>query len=251
MNSEIKIIRTYFGNSEKLKREVPPFPVLKNQIVYVWGKENEKFLIERGFETRLQKTDESNDLNFLIKKLISIDLALQEFDEILFLDWDCKILRPLDENFYKIVRENPIQCPLYSHYKDPMKAFLDFDTSGNEKLIRFYKEMDKSLKKYSWEKDDMLIIPNFGFFYSRDKTIGKKLVQITNEYNLKGVVDEISLFIYVNCTLEEYIEKYVPKVVRGVAEENTQTEFIISRVQKELNEYIDTKIDMDIYLKHL
>jgi len=251
---KIPIIRTLFGNSEKTKQEIPIFPVLNNEIVYVWGKDNEKFLKNRGYETRLQDVNSYphyiDMYSLLITKLISIDLALKEFGEIIFLDWDCYVLRNLDDDFYKYLEEKPIQCPLYSHYKEPFEAM--YEASGyNSTEIKSYKVVDETVRLYNWKKDDMLVIPNFGFFYSRDKNIGKILTDIAIKHKLKGCVDEYAMFLYANCSVEEYIERYHPKVVRGVAEEMTCNNFMLSRVQKKLNNYIDTKIKMNIYMKHM
>ena len=81
--------------------------------------------------------------------------------------------------------------------------------------------------------------------------MGKELCDIVIKNKFKGCVDEIAMFIYSNCTLEEYVEKYLPKFVRGVSNDVNGTDYTISKVQRKLNNYIDTKIDMDIYLKHL
>lgn len=252
MNTDIKIIRAFWGVDLKTRIEIPPIPIFPNQIVYVWGIDNEEFLKSRGFKTRLVEEPEYeiHNTNWLIRKLIVIDLALKEFGEMIFLDWDCYILRELDDTFYSYLKEKPIQCPLYTHYINPMKSFMEYNTNPTDADIEYYNEIEKNLFKYSWKLDDMMIIPNFGFFYSRDVTIGESLLKIARDNDVRGVVDETSLFIYINCTLDEYIVQYLPKVVRGVAEEMTDTGFIISNVQKKLNKYIDTKVDMDIYLKH-
>ena len=59
------------------------------------------------------------------------------------------------------------------------------------------------------------------------------------------------MFIYSNCTLDEYVEKYLPKVVRGVSNDMLKNRnSTLPKIHKKTNIYIDTKIDMDIYLKH-
>ena len=42
----MKIIRVLWGN--KINNEIPKIPLLKNEVVYVWGKENNKMLLENN-----------------------------------------------------------------------------------------------------------------------------------------------------------------------------------------------------------
>jgi hypothetical protein len=59
------------------------------------------------------------------------------------------------------------------------------------------------------------------------------------------------MWIYANCTLTEYIERYQPRFVQGVSDDRTDHEFIISKVQRAINKYISESIDMNIYIKHI
>ena len=83
------------------------------------GKDNETELKSRGYETRFVE-EETSPFAYDLLELIygSIDssfaLALKEYGEVILLDWDCYILRPLDDDFYKELRKKPIQCPLYA-----------------------------------------------------------------------------------------------------------------------------------------
>ena len=79
----------------------------------------------------------------------------------------------------------------------------------------------------------------------------KELLDIVDKHKLYGCVDELSFFIYVNCSLDEYIDKYHPVMVQGVAQDMTINDLLISKVQREFNDYIDTKLKMDIYMKHM
>lgn len=253
MNSKIKIIRAYWGDNINTKLEVPIIPLVNNQIVYVWGEDNEKFFKERGYETRLvtiQDPCKIDHTNYLIRKLIALDLALQEFDEVIFLDWDCYILRELDDNFYEYLNSKPIQCPLYAHCLDPYQCISEYYTSLEKNDIELKQQTSFYFKKYSWILDDMLIIPNFGCVYSRDKNLGKDLLNIALKNNLKGCVDEGAMFIYTNCSLEEYIEKYQPVFVQGVSDMVTRSKYYISSIQRKFNEYLKTKLDFDPYLEH-
>ena len=42
----MKIIRVLWG--DKINDEIPPFPLLENEVVYVWGEENNQMLLDRG-----------------------------------------------------------------------------------------------------------------------------------------------------------------------------------------------------------
>jgi len=59
------------------------------------------------------------------------------------------------------------------------------------------------------------------------------------------------MLLYANCSLEEYIDRYQPTYVQGVSDDRTDHYFKISKIQRKLNKYINNKIDMDIYFKHI
>lgn len=224
-------------------------------MVYVWGDDNEKFLKDRGFETILMITDELSPNDVFIRKLIVLDMALKEFGEIIMLDWDCYILRPLDTLFYEYIRSKPIQCPLYSQNKEIKTTLLEvIDKYVGEDAVSAYsfiEKMEIEFPKYSWECEYGLTSPNFGFFYSRDITIGEKLLYLVEKNKIQGCIEEHAMFLYANCTLEEYIDKYHPLIVNGVSDFMTCSKYTISKNQRALNLYIKTKIDMDIYLEHM
>jgi hypothetical protein len=254
MKSDIKIIRAYWGDSEKLKNEIPPLPIYDNQIVYVWGENNDKFLRSRGFKTRIVTDDDPCKIdhkNSLIRKLIAIKMALDEFHEIMFIDWDCYILRELDDSFYKYISDKPTQIPLYAHLSNPIDGIEEFYVNCEPEHVEFKNEANRYILKYSWKSDDMCILPNFGFFYSREISIGRELLRIAVENDLKGCADEAAMFIYANCDLEEYIKRYHPIFVNGVSDIMTSTNFKISEIQKRFNSRIKDVLNMDPYLEHM
>ena len=150
----MKIIRVLWGN--KINNEIPKIPLLKNEVVYVWGKENNKMLLERGYETRLLDVSIFEDeYNHFGKKLYALNEALKEFNEVLLLDWDCYLLKPLDEHFYSSLKEKPIQIPLYIQHKNTKEAILEILPPNQS--IKLQKELDllgKGFKKYAWEWED-------------------------------------------------------------------------------------------------
>ena len=128
MNTTIPIIRTYWGNRNETKAEIPRLPVYINHLVYVWGKDNEEYLQNRGFKTFLVEESypyfDSYNTQYG-KKLVALDLALQKFEKVIMLDWDCYALRPLDENFYKLLGKNETLCPLYAQHKETVDSFKE------------------------------------------------------------------------------------------------------------------------------
>ena len=134
MISDVKIIRTVYGSLDNtVFREMPSIPTISNQIVYVWGEENQDWLNDKGYETRLQNENDLpeyvTEISDFIRKLISLKKGLEEFGEVLHLDWDCRILKPFDETFYGYLNEKPIQCPIYSFPID-MNFFPQLGTTS-------------------------------------------------------------------------------------------------------------------------
>ena len=261
----MKIIRSLWGYREHTFNEIPKFPLHPNEIVYVWGKENEAMLKKRGFETRYVEEEKSPfayEILELIyeRKLIALDLALKEFGEVILLDWDCYILRPLDDNFYSELRKKPIQCPLYAQHPDCYDALYESipknhpslnNSNESNKIENHLDIISRGFLKWNWKLGESLISPNFGFFYSRDITIGKKLIDIAVKNNIEGCVEEHAMFIYADCTLDKYIEKYHPTCLLGVSDEALNTTTRIGKVQSNFNNYIKSKLKMNIYYEHI
>ena len=52
ISKPIKIIKNKFLSGsivDQINNEIPKIPLLKNEVVYVWGKEKNKMLLERGY----------------------------------------------------------------------------------------------------------------------------------------------------------------------------------------------------------
>ena len=247
----MKIIRVLWGNN--VNHEVPPFPLLGNEVVYVWGEENNKELLKRGFETRFLHSNMFEDeFNAFGKKLFALNEALGEFKEVLLLDWDCHLLKPLDEYFYNTLKEKPIQIPLYIQPKNTKETILE--TLEPNQSIELQKElhlMEKGFKKYGWHWEEGYVAPNFGWVYCRDKNFGNELLIHALNNNLQTVVDEFATLLYVDCTLEEYIEKYLPSVVRGLSNDNYILDNKLSTIGRKFNDYIDTQVNMKPYFEHV
>lgn len=251
---KIKIIRVLWGGN--VNHEIPRIPLYpKQEIVYCFDYESFWFIQELGYEARLVKDtkfDGKKGYNKFGRKLQALDLALQEFGEVLLLDWDCFILKPFDKNFYDSLKEKPIQIPLYIQHKDTKNSILEVLVKDQSpSLLKELEDLEVGINKYGWEWEEGVIAPNFGFVYCRDKSFGKKLVDIALEHNLISVVDEFATLIYVDCTLEEYIEKYVPRVVKGRSDQMLINNSRMHKLSRKFSKWLDTKVDITNYFEHV
>jgi len=251
---KIKIIRVLWGGN--VNHEIPRIPLYPEQeVVYCFDYESFWFIQELGYEAKLVKDtkfDGKKGYNKFGRKLQALDLALQEFGEVLLLDWDCFILKPFDKNFYDSLKEKPIQIPLYIQHKDTKNAVLEMLVKDQSpSLLRELEDLEVGMNKYGWEWEEGVIAPNFGFVYCRDKSFGKKLVDIALEHNLNSVVDEFATLIYVDCTLEEYIEKYIPRVVKGRSDQMIIYDTRIHKLSRKFSKWLDTKVDITNYFEHV
>lgn len=273
--SNIKIIRTWWGNDPHKWVEVPRLPLYDNEIVYVWGNKNQEILEERGFACIAMEDNDFSGSNVYGKKLQALDIALKHWGEVLLLDWDCWLLKPLDETFYSYLKEKPIQIPLYAHYKEPKVALLN-DIPNDHPILKdkkYYSDivdmlstLEDQIQLYHWKWKDGLVIPNFGCVYSRDVNLGADLIEIAKKNNIKSLVEEFAMWKYANCSMEDYISKYHPKYTLGVSDKklikpkyfnsNGAVKFEerfnnIKIVQSKFNNYIKQQLKMNLYYEHL
>jgi len=78
-------------------------------VTYVFGEDNYKFLIDEGFDCRLVDKNPMIWGHDRLKehqyghKLKIFQAATEEFNEIVFLDWDCMLAKPIHKNFWDIM----------------------------------------------------------------------------------------------------------------------------------------------------
>ena len=130
-----------------------------DETVYVWGKENLEYLNALRYDT-IYMVDTSGSFEL---KLQTLDSAYKQFGEILFLDWDCKTELPLDA--IKELRLPSPSMPLYSYPSD------------------YHPHWDM-VEACSWELDNIRVLPNACFIYTKDRNIGKELLDIVEELSL-------------------------------------------------------------------
>lgn len=231
--NDIKVIRVVFGNFDI--SNIPNTPQF-NEVVYVWGKENRDSLRNMGYETVLISRDVL-DYKFthpnyhFIHKLIGIETAMKTHSKILFLDWDCYLIKELDDTFFNSLENKTLLAPIYSYPKSDYSTMYENAYEWGELHCNL-------LNTLSWDKDDMLVIPNAGFIYISDSTIATELVTLAKKNNITTLIEEFTLYSYTNTTLDSYIESYHPTCLYGKSGSNA------------INDYVSSKLNMNIYFEH-
>ena len=126
--------------------------------IYVYGKDNFKYLTNMGFSCELI---DSNPLPFDVNKnhfrhkmeLIKIAME-QDFDEIVYLDWDCVPVKKLTHTFWD-------------------DLYKKGDIQG---CLQIYKN-----KRCFWRKEDRRKMINGGFLYIRDRAIPKMAISFLSD----------------------------------------------------------------------
>ena len=237
--SNIKIIRGLWGNLDLYKHEIPLKP-LHNEMVYVWGVDNLIKLTEMGYEVTLMGEDITNPSESFNLKLDCLIKGQEDFGEIIFIDWDVKQIKDIDVTFYKELRENKFSMPTYSY---PIE-YLEL-TEG-----KWVESIISEFKKYGWRLNQSIIIPNAGFIYSNNSDIPLELKKITNNHNIKTLIEEFSMWVYSNCNLEDYIKMYEPKCIYGRPDRIFKLNHIETNSEKDLHSLIDGLMNKNIYFIH-
>jgi hypothetical protein len=250
--SKIQIIRALWGNSSKIIDEIPVTPLFENEVVFVWEEKNKEYVEKLGYKTiQIPPNDYTTLLNHYTHKLEAIKVADGLFDEYLFLDWDIEIIKPIDDNFYNLIKnKSPLQCPLYSYSSDHFEIVnkLLINKNITDKNIHdFVNIQEKEMQKYKWLLNNNQVLPCFCFYYTNNIKIGEKLLSIYKENNILTCIEEFAFYLYSNCDLNSYIEKYEPIVIRGKEKSSLNER---QQSLNKLNSYINNKINKDIYLVH-
>jgi len=106
----------------------PYEPPLK---VYVFGEDNYKILSDMGFNCVLINKNPyiyERPMEEYRHKMEIWRHAQQEFDEMVFLDWDCIPLRPIDYDFWDVMQKGAkIQATIYMYMKEKALWRMDKD----------------------------------------------------------------------------------------------------------------------------
>lgn len=245
---DVRIVRAFWGTDFS---EVPKKPQF-NELVYVFGKENQAKFEKMGYETEIISLDPFGgeaEINKFLNKLKVIYRACQDFKRFILLDWDMKLIKPLDDAFYESLIDKRILMPTYSYPKEYLRLK---DKIKDPNVRMWVNKQIPLLKKWSWKLEDSLIIPNAGFIYVNDSGFGKAMFKIVNDYEIESNVEEFAFFLYANCSLDEYIEEYEPSVCFGRPIDN---QFILENINRKveinLHTYISNILEKKEYFLHL
>jgi hypothetical protein len=242
--SNMQIVRSLWGDYENYINDIEESKY--GDVVYVWGEDNNEFLKKLGYHTKLISKNKCNycDINNqFIQKLQSFKFAEEDFGEFLFLDWDVKELKPLDEGFYNELRSQDFSASLYGYPKEftNLKGLVDDWTDKQINLM----------DKHCWFYDDIYILPNAGFVYSNRKGFGEDLIKIVEDYQIETLIEEFAIQIYSNMSLNDYILTHESKVINGRPEwYSVNVNGVDIDSPKRINNYVTSLIEKDLYLIH-
>ena len=82
-------------------------PYTKDFMTYVFGEDNYKYLVDKGLKCKL--IDKKPIVWDMEKeqfrhKLEIFKCGMEDFDEIVFLDWDCLPVKEINKNFWETLR---------------------------------------------------------------------------------------------------------------------------------------------------
>jgi len=131
----------------KRNKWMPPF------VVYVFGKDNYERVSKFGWETVLLDDDPA-PFNLIAhqyrNKLEILKRVIGDYDEMVYLDWDCLPVKPLPDNFWeKMGEKREFQANLQLYHR----------------------------RKCPWRKAEQRKVPNGGFMYFRDKTLPERAIK--------------------------------------------------------------------------
>jgi hypothetical protein len=246
----VKFIRALWGDYNEFKHEISNQPSF-DEMVYVWGEDNEHYLKQLGYSTKLVSKDALSYDDEFIKfkhKIDALQLATIDYGKFIFLDWDVTITKPIDDEFFKYLEGKKFLAPLYAY---PIEYLDLYDKLEDVSARLWTNEQIVFMKEYGWVKNDLIIIPNAGFIYCDDPSFAPSLGWIIENHYLFTLIEEFAIFIYANCNLEDYINNYEPLIINGRPDSNVFNLFDIDRpCAKELSEHIKTYLKKDLYLEH-
>jgi hypothetical protein len=169
-------VRGLWGNSPKVKAEIDS--AIQRDIsrgldfvCYTFGEDNHNLLLSKNIKSILVEKKPSiyNERKHTWRyKLDVYKFAMQDLDEMVYLDWDCNLVCNLNENFWTdLSKKEPIQGCLYR-----------------------WKRAVALWRKLRW---DQSYIINNGFLYMRDKTIPQNLIDEWNKRQTRND-EEITAF---------------------------------------------------------
>jgi len=228
------------------------------ETVYIWGRENYNYISNLGFNCILisegpyDYSIASNhtfwDYRSLVHKLKCLDIAVREYGEVVFIDWDCTLVQELDDRFYDELKQgSSLQVPLYVYPKMALEWLIK--KSREESTNGFFIKLNEYIPLHSFEFGKNYVIPNTGFIYCRDIQVTGRLLELCDIHNLQSVPDEFAVMCYakeLGYSLEDYIANIEPKHIAG--KHHSEDWWI--REQVLLDKYISDRVDKTLYFIH-
>lgn len=164
-------------------------------VCYTFGENNHKWLKERGIESVLIHNFPTPYYMYR-HKLDALVYGMEDFDEIVYLDWDTRPVKPIDNYFWDALNK-----------KDIMQASL-----GKYKTTRL--EHRAIPRENHW-------MPSGSFIYLRDKSLPERIIDLflkekhhwSEEPGLARMTDELMGNSF---SMEEYRKRFDPEVYKVV-----------------------------------
>jgi hypothetical protein len=253
----MQFIRIFWGEFERYENQIIEAKKDNlNEMVFVWGYDNYTKIKELGYNCELidlQPYDYSiaNAHTFknhksLIHKIKGIGIALEKYNEVIFLDWDVRKVKEIDGYFYESIIEkaSDLQIPLYVY---PKKAFKFLKHVIKDKIMQeFFTKLESFISLYAYEDEENYTLPNTGFVYCCDREIMDELLEIIEVGGLECIPDELCIMIYANEDIDNYIKEYEPLVI-GTKEHGYDWWNI---EEQKLLKYKNRLIKKNIYFEH-
>ena len=258
---EMRFIRAFWGDLDtdngKYRSEIHNIAKSSklNDFVYVWGRQNYNYIKSLGFEAKLLSESSTefgedfleNSDTFFLHKLDAVKRGCEEFNSVIFLDWDTKQLKELDNNFFKLLykQNHKIQMPLYTYPYNYIELVLnDWKDIPNKVKQYLYKQVD-GLQKHHYGWNSTWVTPNAGFIFCSDGSIISELLEICKQYSINVASEEMSMVEYTKKFCKD-VENYVKVFEPIVCSAKSNLHFN----QSELNNYIEKFLKKDLYFIH-
>jgi hypothetical protein len=186
--------RRYYKRRSKMDKDIKFLKKAKfNEpfVSYVFGNDNYDFLKSEGFDCVKVSDDPilwDMDTQQFRHKIDVFRAAMEDFDQIVFLDWDTVPIKKLPDDFWdKLAEKEKIQA-----------------------ILRMYHR-----RKATWRKEDKRKIPCASFVYINDKIVPKRLIELWEIYN-RPWSEEIVMARYMEEIsggwkgIDDYWEKFEP-----------------------------------------
>lgn len=170
--------RGLWGNSPKIKEDID-IAIQKDIsrglefICYTFGEENHNLLLRKNIKSVLveKRPNIYHERKHTWRyKLDIYKFAMQELDEMVYLDWDCNLVSDLSKNFWE-------------------------DLSKKESIQGCLYRWKRAVCAWRKERRDQSYIINNGFLYMRDKSIPQKIIDEWDKRKTRNDEEITSFYI--------------------------------------------------------